>query len=59
MTDWNALPDDDFRAEVRAFYAANFPDHLRDVIGYYTWDMQRDWYRKLYGKRELGEQSKK
>jgi alkylation response protein AidB-like acyl-CoA dehydrogenase len=48
MTDWNALPDDDFRAEVRAFYAANFPDHLRDVIGYYTWDMQRDWYRKLY-----------
>jgi alkylation response protein AidB-like acyl-CoA dehydrogenase len=48
MTDWNALSDEAFRREVRAFYAEHFPDHLRNVIGYYTWAQQRDWYRKLY-----------
>ncbi len=50
MTDWNAMSDDDFRHEVRSFYAENFPAHLRNVIGYYTWTQQKDWYRKLYEK---------
>jgi len=50
VTDWNAMSDDDFRREVREFYAQHFPDHLRNVIGYYTWEMQRDWHRKLYEK---------
>ena len=48
MTDWNAMSDDEFRREVRSFYAENFPQHLRNVIGYYTWAQQKDWYRKLY-----------
>lgn len=48
MIDWNAMTDDAFRHEVRSFYAEHFPTHLRDVIGYYTWAQQRDWYRKLY-----------
>ena len=48
MTDWNAMSDDEFRREVRSFYAEHFPAHLRNVIGYYTWAQQKDWYRKLY-----------
>ncbi|RPI40368.1 MAG: acyl-CoA dehydrogenase, partial [Betaproteobacteria bacterium] len=50
MTDWNAMSDDEFRREVRSFYAENFPAHLRGVIGYYTWAQQKDWYRKLHEK---------
>jgi alkylation response protein AidB-like acyl-CoA dehydrogenase len=50
MIDWNAMSDDDFRREVREFYAAHFPAHLRNVIGYYTWEMQKDWHRKLHEK---------
>ena len=48
MIDWNAMSDDEFRREVRSFYAANFPSHLRNVIGYYTWAEQKAWFRKLY-----------
>jgi len=50
MTDWNALSDDAFREEVRRFYAEHYPAHLRNVIGYLTWDEQRDWYRILHAK---------
>jgi len=48
VSDWNAMSDDAFRREVRAFYAEHFPAHLRNVIGYYTWSQQNEWFRKLY-----------
>ena len=48
MTDWNAMGDEEFRQQVRGFYAAHFPAHLRNVIGYYTWAQQMAWHRKLY-----------
>ena len=50
MTDWNALSDETFRAEVKSFYAAHFPQHLRHRIGYLTWAEQKEWYGELYAK---------
>ena len=50
MTDWNAMSDEAFRAEVRSFYAEHCPAHLRHRIGYLTWAEQSDWHAKLYAK---------
>ncbi len=50
MTDWNMFSDAVFRAEVRSFYAQHYPAHLRNVIGYLTWEEQKDWYAQLYAQ---------
>jgi len=50
MIDWNAMSDVEFRAEVRRFYAESFPDRLRGVIGYLTWEEQKDWHQALHAK---------
>jgi alkylation response protein AidB-like acyl-CoA dehydrogenase len=49
-TDWNALGDEDFRAEVRAFFEANYPPHLRFLPRRLRWAECRDWYLTLSQK---------
>jgi len=47
MTDWNAMPDEDFRREVRAFFEAEYPRKLRYILHRARWREMRDWWRKL------------
>jgi alkylation response protein AidB-like acyl-CoA dehydrogenase len=50
MTDWNAMSDEDFRAEVRQFFEKEYPEHLRFLPHRVTFDEIRDWHAKLYEK---------
>ena len=50
MTDYNALTDDAFRAELRAFFEANYPRHLRFLPRRMRWHECRDWYLALSKK---------
>jgi len=50
MTDWNAMADGDFRREVRAFFEAEYPPHLRYILRRARWHEMRDWWRKLDDK---------
>ncbi len=50
MTDWNALSDEAFRREVRAFLEQNYPEHLRFILRRARWDEMKDWWRTLYEK---------
>jgi alkylation response protein AidB-like acyl-CoA dehydrogenase len=50
MTDWNAMTDEEFRAEVRAFFEASYPPALRFVARRLHWDECRDWYLTLSKK---------
>lgn len=45
--DYNAMPDEDFRAMVRAFVEANYPPELRFVIGQQPHAVMKGWYLKL------------
>jgi alkylation response protein AidB-like acyl-CoA dehydrogenase len=45
--DYNALPDEDFRREVRAFFEAEYPRELRYILHRARWREMRDWWRKL------------
>jgi len=47
MTDWNAMPDEDFRREIRAFFEAEYPAHLRYILHRARWREMKDWWRKL------------
>jgi alkylation response protein AidB-like acyl-CoA dehydrogenase len=47
MTDWNAMPDEDFRQEVRAFFAKHYPEHLRYPAHRLHWNEIGDWYLTL------------
>ena len=47
MVDWNALEDEDFRARVRQFFWANYPEHLRYPAHRLRWHEIRDWYLLL------------
>ena len=47
-TDYNALDDDAFRAEVRAFFEHNYPPHLRYILRRARWHEMQDWWRRLY-----------
>jgi len=42
-TEWNAMSDAAFRAEVRSFFEAHFPEHLRHVQRRVRWAEIRDW----------------
>ncbi len=44
MKDWNSLPDEQFRREIRAFLEANYPEHLRYPSRRMRWHEVRDWY---------------
>jgi alkylation response protein AidB-like acyl-CoA dehydrogenase len=45
--DWNTLSDEDFRREVRAFFRANYPEHLRYPKTRLRWAQIKDWYLTL------------
>ena len=48
--DYNALTDDAFRAEVRAFFEAEYPPHLRYILRRARWDKIKAWWDILYQK---------
>ena len=50
MTDWNALSDDAFRAEVRVFFEQNYPAELRYILRRARWAEMKDWWRRLHEK---------
>jgi hypothetical protein len=50
MTDWNALSDEAFRAELRAFFAAHYPKELRFLPRRLRWAECREWYHTLSRK---------
>ena len=50
MSDWNAMNDDLFRAEVREFYQKNYPPRLRNIWKYLDWDDTSEWWKRLYEK---------
>lgn len=50
QNDYNALTDEAFRAEVRAFFEASYPRHLRYVLRRVRMDEMRGWWRTLYDK---------
>ncbi|SAI65420.1 acyl-CoA dehydrogenase [Bordetella ansorpii] len=46
-TDWNAMPEEAFRAMLRRFFQAHYPEHLRHVPWRLHWDEIKDWYHTL------------
>ncbi|GAB3673738.1 acyl-CoA dehydrogenase family protein [Salinisphaera aquimarina] len=46
MTDWNELSDADFRAQIRAYLEAEYPQHLRHPSHRMRWHEVREWYLK-------------
>jgi alkylation response protein AidB-like acyl-CoA dehydrogenase len=50
MADWNALTDEAFRGELRAFFERNYPPHLRYLPRRARWNEIKDWWRQLYEK---------
>lgn len=45
--DWNAMPEADFRAMLRRFFRAHYPDRLRHVPWRLHWHEIEDWYFTL------------
>jgi alkylation response protein AidB-like acyl-CoA dehydrogenase len=50
MTDWNAMSDEDFRREARAFFEAEYSPALRYILSRARWHEMKEWWRKLYEK---------
>jgi alkylation response protein AidB-like acyl-CoA dehydrogenase len=50
-TDWNAMSDDAFRAEVRGYFEAHYPDSLRYLNRRAHWSETRDWALVMSRKR--------
>lgn len=50
MCDWNAIDDEGFRAEVRAFFETHYPEHLRFASRRLRWADLKDWHARLYAK---------
>ena len=48
MTDWNAMTDEAFRREARAFFEAEYPPRLRHILQRARWSEMQGWWRKLY-----------
>ena len=48
--DWDALADEVFRTEVRAWLQANCPERVRFPAGRMHWHECRDWWDMLYRK---------
>jgi hypothetical protein len=47
LPDFNAMSDEEFRTEVRAFFARHYPQHLRNLLRRARWSEIRDWYLTL------------
>nr|WP_314355523.1 acyl-CoA dehydrogenase [uncultured Achromobacter sp.] len=45
--DWNGMPEADFRALLRRFFHAHYPQHLRHVPWRLHWDEIKPWYFTL------------
>ncbi|WP_456387953.1 acyl-CoA dehydrogenase family protein [Profundibacter sp.] len=50
MTDWNALSDDEFRAEIRSFFVAEYPEELRHLAHRPKFAEIEHWHKKLNAK---------
>ncbi|MDH3435651.1 MAG: acyl-CoA dehydrogenase family protein [Betaproteobacteria bacterium] len=50
MTDWNAMSDEDFRREARAFFEAEYPPALRYILRRARWHEMKEWWHTLYEK---------
>jgi alkylation response protein AidB-like acyl-CoA dehydrogenase len=50
MIDYNALSDEEFRAEVRDFVTRDYPETLRNPPHRLHWDQGLLWFRKLQEK---------
>jgi len=50
MSDWNAMSDEAFRAEARAFFEGEFPEEFKFLPRRMRWSECRDWYLKLSKK---------
>jgi len=50
MTDWNALSDEEFRKEVRAFFEAEYPEELRHLPYRPKFAEIERWHVKLHAK---------
>jgi len=49
-TDWNALDDEDFRKQVRAFFETHYPAQLRHLNHHPSWEEIGSWFRTLSDK---------
>jgi alkylation response protein AidB-like acyl-CoA dehydrogenase len=48
--DYNAIPDEEFRREVRSFFEAHYPQALRFLPRRVRMDEIRGWWNTLYEK---------
>ena len=48
--DYNAMSDDAFRREVRAFFEQHYPENLRYLLRRVRWEEIKGWWRTLYEK---------
>ncbi len=48
--DYNAMSDDEFRHEARAFFEAEYPAQLRNILRRARWSEMKAWWGKLYAK---------
>ena len=48
--DYNAMSDDEFRRDVRAFFETEYPDELRYILRRARWREMKGWWGKLYKK---------
>ena len=48
--DYNAMGDEDFRREVRAFFEREYPPQLRYILHRARWHEMKDWWCKLCEK---------
>ncbi|MEB0010179.1 acyl-CoA dehydrogenase [Glaciimonas sp. Gout2] len=45
--DWDAMPEAEFRALVRGFFAQHYPEQLRNMPSRMHWNEMKDWYMTL------------
>ncbi len=50
VAELNALPDDDFRLQLREFFESAYPDELRHQLRRFRWSEIRDWTQTLHQK---------
>jgi alkylation response protein AidB-like acyl-CoA dehydrogenase len=46
-SDWDAVPEQDFRQRVRALFAQHYPQHRRHMPYRQSWAESKDWYLTL------------
>lgn len=46
-TDWDAMPETEFRQMLRAFFARHYPEHLRHKTSRLHWHQIEEWYKTL------------